>query len=471
MPAERIDNYYSASCNRDERYPTLEESVATDVLIIGGGMTGVATAVELAERGSEVVLLEANRIGWGATGRNGGQVTGSLSGDAAMLRQLTRRHGREHAEDTLRWLRWHGHEIIERRVARYGIDCDLTHGHLFTAWNAAHVPELEATLDEARAAGLADEVTWLDRDQVHEQLATPLYAGAILNRRNFHLHSLNLCLGEAAAAASLGVRIHEQTEVMSIESTASRLEPPGHRAPTRPALRTLSVSSSRQAPTSAAHGNEIERTASAPVIARTSHGEVRAERLVLAGNAYHRLLPRQLSGFVFPAVLGNLVTEPLGEDRARQLIRDNVAVYDSRMVLDYYRLTADHRLMFGGGTNYTGREIPDVATNLRPALERVFPSLAGIAVDYAWTGKAAIVPNRIPIIGQLPGNILFAQGYSGHGMASSHILAEVLADHLHGESQRFETLSRLRHLRLPIGETLGGAAMALAMAFHRLREK
>lgn len=425
--AERIDNYYTATCNDASVYPRLDSDRRSDVVIVGGGFTGIATAVELAERGLSVTLLEANRIGWGATGRNGGQVTGSLSGDAAILRQLTRRIGSE-ANNVVRMLRWHGHDIITRRIERYGIECDLKRGHLHTAYTQAAIPALRATLEDAEQAGLGDKVSWLDQQQVQQKLATSLYHGGVWNQHNLHLHSLNLCMGEAAAARSLGTVICEQSPVIEIEYGAT------------PAV-------------------------------RTAQARVTADAVILAGNAYHRLAQDRLRGLVFPAILGNMTTTPLSEELARRINPDDLAVYDSRMVLDYYRLTADRRLMFGGGTNYSGTDIGNVAAALRPALEQTFPDLKGIGIDYAWTGTAGIVVNRIPALGRIADNVYYAQGYSGHGIASSHIMAEVLADALTGTLQHFDLFSGLEHIRLPVGPRLGSALVALGMTYHRLLQR
>ncbi len=424
-PSEHIDNYYTATRNEHTAYPALQAHIRTDVVIVGGGSTGVSAAVELAERGFAVVLLEANRIGWGASGRNGGQVTGSLSGDAAIEKQLRQRIGSD-AAGIMHTLRWHGHEIIANRVQRYAIKCDLRRGHLHTAYSTSDIDALQSSILRAQEAGLGDQVAWLDRTQVHQKLATPLYYGGVYNRYNIHLHSLNLCLGEAAAAHSLGCLIHEQSPVLSID-----------------------------------YGDT-------PTV-RTATGSVTANAVVLAGNAYHRLAQHRLRGLVFPAILGNLATAPLGQSLANQINPDNFAVYDSRMVLDYYRLTADNRLMFGGGTNYSGRDIGNVAKTLRPALEKTFPDLIGVDIEYAWTGTAGIVINRIPALGRVSDNVYYAQGYSGHGIASSHIMAEILADALTGTLEHFDLFSHLKRIRLPVGPRTGSALVALAMQYHHLK--
>ena len=426
---EHVDSHHAATLGDTPRYPTLEGEHRVDVAIVGGGLTGAATALGLAERGVSVALVEARRIGWGASGRNGGQLTGSLSGDVAMLRQLTRRVGRDEATRFVRHLRWRGHEIVRERVRRHAIDCELRSGHLHTAWSPSHVKGLRAALADARAAGLDErEARWLTREEVHARLETPLYHGGVLNLRNLHLNPLKLCTGEVRAAAALGALVFEGSEVTNIER--------GTRG-----------------------------SGATPRIASAS-GDVRADAVVLAGNAYHRLERRALAGLVLPAILGNLVTERLDAATLEALNPERLAVYDSRVVLDYHRPTADGRLLFGGGTNYSGRAIADVAGALRPALERTFPRLRGVGIERGWTGTAAIVANRIPIVRRLGGGVFVAQGYSGHGIATSHVASEVLVEALAGDPSRLETFERFRHWRLP----MGNLAMALGMGGYRLLE-
>jgi glycine/D-amino acid oxidase-like deaminating enzyme len=418
--------YYAATARDTAPYPALNTDIAADVVVIGGGFTGVNTALELAERGYSVVLLEAERIGWGATGRNGGQVTGSLSGDATLEKHLAKTMGAE-AADFVWSLRWRGHDIIRDRVARYAIECDLCHGHLHTAWKPSHMAELRAFAAEAEKRGMGEDVALLARGAVHARLDTALYHGGLLNRRNMHLHPLDLCRAEARAAQSLGVRLFEQTSVTDIH-----------------------------------HGEH-------PVV-ETAAGRVTADTVILAGGAYHRLEQGRLGGKLFPAALGNMATIPLTDAEARALNPDNLAVYDTRFVLDYYRLTADNRLLFGGGANYSGKASRDIVAELRPAMERTFPRLAGIDVEYAWSGQAGIVPNRVPMVGRVSPNVFYAQGYSGHGIATSHIVAGIVAEAVAGTMARFDLFASVPHARNPFGERAGQAMLALGMWYYRMRE-
>ncbi|WMJ02224.1 FAD-binding oxidoreductase [Pseudomonas chlororaphis subsp. aurantiaca] len=424
--AERCPSYYSTTLNSETAYPSLQGQVSVDVVIIGGGFTGVASAVELAEKGLKVAIVESHKIGWGATGRNGGQVTGSLSGDEAMRKQMRRTLGDE-VDDFIWQLRWRGHQIIRRRVDKYAIACDLKHGHLHAAYKPSHLAGLRADYEEAVRRGMGDEVSLLDKQQLREVLDSQLYHGAIKNTRNLHLHPLNLCIGEARAAESLGALIFEHSEVLQI-----------------------------------VHG---ERPA---VI--TAQGRIDAKQVLLAGDVYHKLEPKQLKGKIFPAMGGIVTTAPLG-DLAKRLNPQDLAVYDCRFVLDYYRMTADGRLLFGGGANYSGKDSRDIAGELRPCIERTFPALKGVAIDFQWSCAMGIVINRIPQLGKLSDNVWYCQGYSGHGIATSHIMGEIMAQAITGHLGDYDTFAACQHIRVPFGDQLGNPMLAAGMWYYQMLER
>lgn len=424
---QHTSSYYAATARDYPAFPALAGDAEADVVVIGGGFTGLNSAIELADRGLRVIVLEANRVGWGASGRNGGQITGSLSGDSAMLRQFRGKLGAE-TESYVWNLRWRGHDIIRKRVARFGIACDLKPGHLQAATKPAHVRDLRALAAEAEARGMGADVRYVEGADLRALIEVPSYIGGVLNTRNMHVHSLNLAIGEAQAAASLGVRIHEGTQVTGIR-----------------------------------HGRR-------PVV-ETAAGRVTCDTVLLAGNAYHRLAQGRMRGVLFPAALGIVATEPLPEDIARAINPRDIAVYDNRFVLDYHRLSADRRLIFGGGTNYSGRASADIAAELRPALEATYPRLKGIGIDFAWSGQAGIIMNRIPHLGRLAPNVFFAEGYSGHGIATTHIVAEIMAAAITGTMAEFDVFDSVRRLRLPFGAGLMHQALALGMWYYVLRER
>ena len=371
-------------------------------------------------------MVESRQIGWGASGRNGGQVTGSLSGDTAMRKQLLRTYGGA-ADDFIWNLRWRGQAIIEERVARYAIECDLKHGHLQAAMKPSHLSELRALYEAACARGMEADVELLDEDAVRTLIATDRYIGGLRNRRNLHLHPLNLCIGEACAAQGLGALIFERSAVTRIE-----------------------------------HGPR-------PAVV-TANGRIDAQHVILAGDVYHRLEQHLLGGTLFPAIGGIVASEPLGE-RAGRLNPADLAVYDCRFVLDYHRLTADGRLLFGGGANYSGRESRDVVAELRPSIERTFPTLRGVRIDFAWTCAMGIVINRIPQIGRLSPHVWYAQGYSGHGIATSHVLAEMLGEAVTGTLGRYDVLSSCKAIRIPYGQALGNPLLTVGMWYYQLLER
>lgn len=432
MENNRCSAYYTATVNQESDYPELHDHIRVDVAIVGGGFTGVNTALELAEKGLKVAIIEAEKIAYGATGRNGGQVTGSLSGDEAMRKQMRKKLGSE-VDDFIWGLRFRGHDIIKNRVEKYGIDCDLKFGHLHAAYKPSHMGELTDNYNEALKHGMGDQVELLTREQMPDYLETDIYHGALYNKKNMHLHSLNLCLGEARAAESLGAVIFENSPVIDID-----------------------------------HGNA---KAGIPPKVITAKGSVTANSVMLAGNAYHRLERLKMSGKIFPAAGGIVTTEPLGEDVAKLINPKDLAVYDCRFVLDYYRMTADNRLLFGGGANYSGRPSRDIEAEMRPALEKTFPRLKGVKIDFQWSGMMGIVINRIPQLGKLSDNVFYAQGYSGHGIATTHIVSEIMANAMSGQLDEFDTFAKCKHIRIPGSEWIGNQFLAVGMWYYLLMEK
>jgi gamma-glutamylputrescine oxidase len=416
-------SYYAATVNDRTSYPVLEGDVEVDVCIIGGGFSGLATAIEMADRGARVVLLEANRIGWGASGRNGGQLLGGLPGSERFIKQFGA-EGRQVVSEL--WYR--GNDIVEAHIKRFAIACDHRRGFIEAAVKESHVAGLEGYAEEMTAAGQGTDLEIVGRDRVRSLLGTDAYVGGLIDRRNAHLHPLNLALGEARGAASIGVKIFEGSKVAEI-----------------------------------VHGNRQ--------VVKTGKGQVRCQWVVLAGNAYHGLEQKALGGLLFPAGSYVIATEPLSEATAARINPERLAVADTRMVLDYFRLSADRRLLFGGLCQYANRDPKSISGALLPKLVAIYPELAGTKIDYEWGGLIGIVISRIPLIGRLARNVLYLQGYSGHGVNTSHIMAEIVADAISGKPERMELYARAKRYRVPTSQWLGSQMLAMGMAYYRLKDR
>lgn len=417
-----VASYYAATANDGTRHPRLQGSVKADVCVVGGGFSGVASALTLAERGYSVVLIEAKRIGWGASGRNGGQMIGGISGEAA----ITRQYGEAGAK-LLRDIRYRGHEIIEGRVERYGIACDLKRGWMEVAARPRHMDGLRAYFEERVAEGDGGHLELLDAAALRGVLGTRAYHGGFVDMRSGHLHPLNLVLGEARAAAGLGVKIFEESEVVALEGGAKPF-------------------------------------------AQTALGRVDAAAIVLAGCTDHAFHRGRLRGLVFPTGSYIIATEPLSESLAAEINPRDLAVADSNVVLDYYRLSADRRMLFGGRCNYSNRDPKDLGATLRPRLVELFPQLADVRIEFAWGGRIGIVLNRAPAIGRLEPNLYYMEGYCGHGVNTTHIAAEIVADAIGGTMERFDMFDKLRHWRIPLPQWAGNQMLALGMLYYRLRD-
>ena len=419
---EHTGSYYAASVNEVTDYPALEGGHSADVCVVGAGFTGVATALTLAERGYSVALVEANRVGWGASGRNGGQLINGISG----LSKIGEKHG-EGIDDLLWELRWRGNDIIHERVAKYGIDCDLKNGYVEVALKERQLAYIEEAAEELEERQFPYQYEVWDREKTRDMLGTDAYLGGFICYRDGHLHPLNLCIGEARAAQSLGVQIFEQSPVTEIE-----------------------------------HGDRPK--------ARTANGYVEANSIVLAGNAYSRLEPKHLSNLVFPAGSYIIATEPLSEEVANEINAPDVAVCDLNEVVDYHRLSADRRLLYGGACNYSGRDPADIKSYIQPRMLEVYPQLEGVRIDYEWGGKIGIVLNRIPVLGRINRNVYYCHGYSGHGVNGTHVMGEVMADAIAGTMEKFDLFADMKHVRLPGSQWVGNQVIALGMLYYRLKD-
>ncbi len=422
MALEHVNSYYAATVNDRTRYPRAEGDMHADVCVVGGGFSGVAAALTLVERGYSVILLEANRIGWGASGRNGGQMIAGISGEHNIEKQLGRA-----GTELLRAIRYRGHEIIADRVTRYGIACDLKYGWMEAAARPRHMDHLRRYVDARHAEGDGDGLELVEPGDMRRVLGTAVYHGGYIDRRSGHLHPLNLVLGEARAAASLGAGIFEDSDVVEIKGGAD------------------------------------------PFV-RTSHARVKAKSIILAGSTDHAFQRGPLRGLTFPTGSYIIATEPLDEATVQAINPQDLAVADSNIVLDYFRLSADRRMLFGGRCNYSNRDPKDLAAALRPRLVEIFPQLKDVRIDFTWGGRIDIVLTRVPAIGRLEPNVYFMQGYCGHGVNATHIAAEIVCDAIAGTMEKFDLFESIRHIRMPVPRWVGNQMLALGMLYYRLRD-
>jgi glycine/D-amino acid oxidase-like deaminating enzyme len=415
-------SYYAASVNDVTDFPPLRGEQNADICVIGAGFTGISTALHLAEHGYNVHVVEAHRVGWGASGRNGGQIIGGISGEKIIARHLG-----EDADEVCRELRWAGNEIIRERVQKYAIECDLKYGYLDVAIKSRHIRDLEVRCDQLSKDNFPHEFRLLSSDETRETIGTSAYIGALLNMANGHLHPLKMCVGEARAAVSLGATIYEQSPVLDIE-----------------------------------HGSR-------PRVV-TEHGAVTADFVVLAGNAYHAL-GGKLRGIMFPVNSFIIATKPLSEETVRTINPRDLAVCDPNFVLEYFRLSADKRLLFGGRCNYFGSDPEVIKKNLRPRLQKIYPQFANIGLDYAWGGTIGVPINRVPQLGRLATNVLYCQGYSGHGVNVTHMAGRIMADAIVGTAERFDLFANIKPLIIPGAYRFQKPMVALGMLYYQIKDR
>ncbi len=416
-------SWYAASAHAAPERPALGGDVDVDVCVVGAGFSGLSAALHLAAAGREVLVLEGARVGWGASGRNGGQIVNGLN---AGLDTIEKRYGRDDA-DFVGTMVQEGASIIRGFVAEHGIECDLKPGNLYVALDARQMRALEAKQVLWRRHGM-DEHELLDRGALRAHVGSELYFGGMLDRSGGHLHPLNLALGEAAALERLGGRVHEASRVVRIDDVGGR-----------------------------------------PTV-HTEAGRVRAGTLVLCGNAYLGRAVPELEPRVMPVSTQIMATEPLSAELAQRLLPSDVCVEDARWILDYYRLSSDRRLLFGGGTVYGGREPADIEAKLRRNLVKVFPELSDVRVDYAWSGNFALSFTRVPQLGQLGPNSYHAMGYSGHGVTGSHLYGRLLSEAILGNRARFDRLAAMRWRPFPGGQRFGPAWSTAGSWWYGLRD-
>jgi gamma-glutamylputrescine oxidase len=416
-------SYYAATANPSPERPSLHEALSVDVVVIGGGFTGLSAALHAAEAGYSVVLLEAHRIGWGASGRNGGQM---IAGMRWAVPDLVREFGRGRAARLIALANTAG-RMVRQRIERHAIACDLRQGHFQAAAKPRHLGAMRRELDLLQDLLAYEGASIVEPGEVGKIVASPIYHGGIYDTNGGHLHPLNYALGLAAAAEAAGVRIFEGSAALSVD-----------------------------------HGS--------PVRVATADGSVTARFAVLACDAFMGALVPDLAAMTMPVANYNVATAPLGEASAKALIPSGAAVADSKFVLNYYRLSADNRLIFGGGEKYSPHPPGDVAGFVRPYLEQVFPQLKGVAIDHAWGGQVGVTFNRLPQFGRI-GNSFYAHGWSGHGVLLTTLAGDLIAEAMRGTAERFDLFAGLPRRPFPGGPWLRHPLYVAGMLYYAMRDR
>ncbi len=416
-----VNSYYAASAHKQDARPSLMGARTADVCIIGAGFTGMSAALELAERGVSVIVLEAVRVGFGASGRNGGQIVNGYSRD---LDVITRTYGAD-AGRVIGALACEGGDIIRARVEKYGINCDLRPGMMITAFTPKQMRGLEHHVKIWNSYGY-DQFALFDKPGLAPHVTTPLYVGGLLDKRGGHLHPLNFVQGEVAAFESLGGQIFEGSPVLSVDMDNA--------------------------------------------VVKTATGEVCAKTVLVCGNAYLQGVLPQLEWRVMPVSTQVLATAPLG-DVAAQLLPSDICVEDANYVLDYFRRTADNRLLYGGGIIYGAHDTASITAKILPNMLKTFPQLKGTKIDYAWSGNFALTLTRFPQIGKLSAKVYFSHGDSGHGVTTTQLLGRMLAESVTGDHSRFDIFASLPYFPFPGGKFLRVPLTVAGSWWYRARDR
>ncbi|MGV8917238.1 MAG: NAD(P)/FAD-dependent oxidoreductase [Pseudomonas sp.] len=419
-----VNSYYAATRNKGADYPMLEEVIDCDVCVIGAGYTGLSSALFLAEAGYSVVVLEAAKVGFGASGRNGGQLVNSYSRDVDVIEQ---RYGDKSAQ-VLGSMIFEGANIIRQRIEQYDIQCDYRPGGIFAALNKKQLNGLAEQKKSWERYG-NKQLRLLDQAEIGQEIGSKSYVGGLLDMSGGHIQPLNLALGEAAAITRLGGRIFEQSAATNI-----------------------------------AYGE--------PNVISTARGRVRAKYLLIAGNAYlSQDLDPRVTRKSMPCGSQIVVTEKLSDKVVKQLITHNYCVEDSNYLLDYYRITGDNRLLYGGGVVYGAREPDDIEKLIVPKILKTFPQLKGVKIDYRWTGNFLLTMSRMPQFGRVEKNAYYMQGYSGHGVTCSHLAGKLISEMIRGDAERFDAFASLPHLPMLGGRTFQVPLTAMGAAYYAMRDR
>jgi len=423
MPAAYPESYYTATMNRRQDYPALQGELRADVCVIGGGYTGLSSAIHLAERGYTVALLEAERIGWGASGRNGGQCS---VGQRKAQDDLEEIYGKEEAR-RLWELGVEAVAIVRQLIERYGIQCDLKRGCLQTALKHSDAAWYRRYAEHMQSE-YGFEMRYLEGAELEYFSGTDVFCGGLVEYASAHLHPLNYALGLADAARSLGVQIFESSRVKNYDRAR----------PTR---------------------------------VTTGQGSVTADYVVLGCNGYLERLEPRVAGKIMPLNNFIIATEPLSEERQRQLNPEDLCAFDAKFVVNFWKLSGDGRMLFGGGENYTRRFPSDIKSFVRKRMLPLYPQLSHARIDYGWGGTLAVTMNRMPSFGRLDPDVYYALGFSGHGVQMATLAGKLIAEAVAGTAERFDVMARIPSPTFPGGTLLRWPGLVAGMLYHALKDR
>ena len=421
------NSYYAASANEQPKYPTLEGDIEVDICVVGGGFAGLSAAIELADRGYKVAVLEANHIGFGASGRNGGQLIAGLACEQDVIENAI---GFDAAKQVWR-MTIEALDLVRERVKRFDIQCDLTDGFLGVSVGEKKGKQLRKWFHDMQLR-YKYNAQWIEPAHIKQWIDSPRYFNGYYDKQGGHIHPLNYCLGLARGAASLGVQIFQQSAVNSLQKGEKNL-------------------------------------------LNTAIGSVKAKYVVLAGNMYlpeiaPNLAPK-ITKRIMPVGTYIIGTEPIEPSLAARLMPINAAVCDTNFDLDYFHLSADKRMIYGGRISYSTLTPPNITNQLQAHMLATFPQLKDIKIDYTWGGFVDISMNRAPDFGRVAPNIYYLQGFSGHGVALTGMAGKLVAEAISGLATRFDVFAKIPHHDFFGGKILRTPALVLGMAWYQLKEK
>ena len=418
-----MDSYYSASANKTRTFSPLQGEQSADICVVGAGFTGLSSALHLAERGYKVIVVEAQAVGFGASGRNGGHIGIGQRKDQYYLED---KFGHEIA--TALWeMGLEAVETVKGLIEKHNIDCDLKQGIMHLAHRDKYAPKLEQEVEFLRDRYQFEQMDYIPRDQLSKVIGSHAYYGAQWDKASMHFHPLNFVLGLAEACIKAGVIIHENSRVISYSGT--------------------------------------------PVVVKTDQGQVTAKEMILACNGYIDKLEPRINGYIMPINNFVLATAPLSDEQAAQILPMDTAMQDTRFVINYWKLSGDNRLIFGGGENYRRGFPSDIKGFVRKYMLQIYPQLVDSPIDYGWGGTLAITLNRLPHFGRINNNIWHLQGYSGHGAPTATFAGKLVAEAISGKLERFDLMADLPTTKFPGGTLLRWPGMVAGMLYFALRDR